>query len=180
MNPPTTRSLPESRFRALNAARIERLRALLDAPARAAFDALPTRLHAASPDGAIAAIYAMGSAGTIGHGPDSDLDVWVITPTTDDPALANEAHNIVAMLLADVTTHDEVLNAVRQAKPAHLEAVDLFDVFRGSHVPSGQKSMAYAFTYRASDRTLTDSEVNTAHEKLVTHLKSALNANVRV
>ena len=94
MNPPTTHSLPESRFRALTAARIERLRALLDAPARVAFDALPARLHAASPDGAIAAIYAMGSAGTIGHGPDSDLDVWVITPTTDDPALANEAHNI--------------------------------------------------------------------------------------
>jgi phenylalanyl-tRNA synthetase beta chain len=55
----------------------------------------------------------------------------------------------------------------------------LFDVFRGKNVPAGQKSMAYAFTYRHAERTLTDNEVNAAHEKVVAELKSGLGAAIR-
>jgi phenylalanyl-tRNA synthetase beta chain len=55
----------------------------------------------------------------------------------------------------------------------------LFDVFRGSNVPAGQKSIACAFTYRNADRTLTDAEVNAAHEKLVEQLKRSLPATIR-
>jgi phenylalanyl-tRNA synthetase beta chain len=76
----------------------------------------------------------------------------------------------IAMLVPEATTHDAVLQAVKQAKPANLEAVELFDVFRGKNVPPGQKSVAYAFTYRQAERTLTDTEVNAAHEKLVAQL----------
>jgi phenylalanyl-tRNA synthetase beta chain len=55
----------------------------------------------------------------------------------------------------------------------------LFDVFRGQGVPEGQKSLAYAFTYRAVEKTLTDAEVNAAHEKAVESLKQKLSAVVR-
>ncbi|HUR45148.1 MAG TPA: phenylalanine--tRNA ligase subunit beta [Candidatus Saccharimonadales bacterium] len=85
----------------------------------------------------------------------------------------------VAMLLPEPTTHEAILNVVRQTKPANLEAVELFDVFRGKNVPEGQKSMAYAFTYRGADRTLKDEEVNAAHEKLVEQFKAKLQAVVR-
>ena len=85
----------------------------------------------------------------------------------------------VAMLVPEVTTHDAVLNVVRQTKPQNLETVELFDVFRGKNVPDGQKSLAYAFTYRAADKTLTDAEVNTAHTKIVEALKAQLHATLR-
>jgi len=85
----------------------------------------------------------------------------------------------VAMLVPEATTHEAVTNTVRQAKPANLETVQLFDVFRGQNVPSGQKSMAYAFTYRNPERTLTDAEVNTAHENLVEALKRSVQATIR-
>lgn len=85
----------------------------------------------------------------------------------------------VAMIVPEATTHDAVLAVVRQAKPANLEAVELFDVFRGKHVPAGQKSLAYAFTYRAPDRTLTDAEVNGSHERVVAAFKQSLQASVR-
>jgi phenylalanyl-tRNA synthetase beta chain len=68
---------------------------------------------------------------------------------------------------------------VKQAKPANLESVELFDVFRGKGVPEGQKSLAYAFTYRAGDKTLTDSEVTASHEKVVAVIKAQLQATVR-
>jgi len=85
----------------------------------------------------------------------------------------------LAIVLPEATTHEAVLQAVKQTKPANLESVELFDVFRGNNVPPGQKSMAYAFTYRNLERTLTDSEVSAAHEKLVEQLKQKLNAIVR-
>jgi phenylalanyl-tRNA synthetase beta chain len=85
----------------------------------------------------------------------------------------------VAMIVPETTTHEAVLAVVKQAKPANLEAVELFDVFRGKHVPEGQKSLAYAFTYRAGDRTLTDAEVNLSHERVVGAFKQQLQATVR-
>jgi phenylalanyl-tRNA synthetase beta chain len=85
----------------------------------------------------------------------------------------------VAMLVPETTTHEAVLGAVKQVKPANLENVELFDIFRGQNVPTGQKSLAYAFTYRNAERTLTDNEVNAAHEKLVEAFKRTLNATLR-
>jgi len=45
--------------------------------------------------------------------------------------------------------------------------VRLFDLFRdpkGEKIAADRKSLAYALTYRAVDRTLTEREVNDAHE----------------
>jgi phenylalanyl-tRNA synthetase beta chain len=85
----------------------------------------------------------------------------------------------VAMLVPEATTHESVLQTVKQAKAANLESVELFDIFRGKGIPEGQKSMAYAFTYRAADKTLTDADVNSAHEKVVSALKTQLQAELR-
>ncbi len=85
----------------------------------------------------------------------------------------------VAMLVAEATTNDAVLQVVKKTKPANLEAVELFDVFRGKNVPAGQKSLAYAFTYRSPEKTLTDTEVNAAHAKVVEAFKAQLHATVR-
>ncbi len=85
----------------------------------------------------------------------------------------------VAMVVSESITHDTVLQAVRQAKAPNLESVELFDVFRGRHVPEGQKSLAYAFTYRGADRTLTDAEATSAHDRVVAQLKQSLQASIR-
>jgi phenylalanyl-tRNA synthetase beta chain len=85
----------------------------------------------------------------------------------------------IAMLVPEATTHEAVSNVVRQTKPANLENVELFDVFRGKNVPEGQKSMAYAFTYRSPEKTLKDEEVNAAHERLVEQFKQKLQATIR-
>jgi phenylalanyl-tRNA synthetase beta chain len=96
-------------------------------------------------------------------------------PLPQFPAIRRD----VAMMVAEATTHDAVMQIAKQARLANLEAVELFDVFHGKNVPAGQKSLAYAFTYRNAERTLTDAEVNAAHEKLVAQFKQNLGATVR-
>ena len=85
----------------------------------------------------------------------------------------------VALLVSEATTHEAVLQTVKKTRPANLEAVELFDVFRGKNVPEGRKSLAYAFTYRSPEKTLTDAEVNAAHLKIVEAFKQQLQAVVR-
>ena len=85
----------------------------------------------------------------------------------------------VAMLIDEPVTHDDILAAVNKTKPTHLESVELFDIFRGVNVPEGQKSMAYSFTYRSPDKTLTDAEVNTVHERIIAEFQESLGATIR-
>ncbi len=60
-----------------------------------------------------------------------------------------------------------------------LENVALFDVYRGKGIPAGKKSMAYSFTLRAEDRTLTDEDISGAMAALVASLKEQLGAELR-
>ena len=60
-----------------------------------------------------------------------------------------------------------------------LEGVKLFDVYRGVPVPPQHKSLAFSLTYRAKDRTLTDTEVNGINEKVLAALKDRFNAVLR-
>ena len=85
----------------------------------------------------------------------------------------------VAMIVDESVTHETVLEAIRTTKPQYLERVDLFDVFRGTGVPQGQKSVAYALIYRHTERTLTDAEVNATHDRVVENLVESLPAQVR-
>lgn len=85
----------------------------------------------------------------------------------------------IAMLLKEEISHEQVLQCVKKAKVKFLDSTDLFDVFRGKNVPDGYKSMAYSFTYRSPDKTLTDKEVQKAHDALVNALTAKLEAQIR-
>lgn len=85
----------------------------------------------------------------------------------------------LAIVVPDQVSHSDVLRVINSHKPKHLESVELFDVFRGRNIPDGHKSMAYAFTYRAPDRTLTDAEVNQMHEQMSRALQGELKATIR-
>jgi phenylalanyl-tRNA synthetase beta chain len=68
---------------------------------------------------------------------------------------------------------------VREWGNQWIETVDLFDLYRGAPVPEGKKSLAFSIVYRAGERTLTDDEVNTVHERLTEALTKALGVERR-
>lgn len=85
----------------------------------------------------------------------------------------------LALVVAESVDHDSVLRTVRETKPVNLESVVLFDLFRGDPIPEGFKSLAYAFTYRASDRTLREEEVTATQTKLAEAFERNLQARLR-
>jgi phenylalanyl-tRNA synthetase beta chain len=84
----------------------------------------------------------------------------------------------LALVVTAATPALEVQKAVAKAGRAAvgnafaLESVEIFDVYTGPGVPEGQKSLAFALSFRAADRTLTDDEVNAVFGKVQTELKA--------
>ncbi|HKD70058.1 MAG TPA: phenylalanine--tRNA ligase subunit beta [Candidatus Binataceae bacterium] len=72
-----------------------------------------------------------------------------------------------------------VIETIGQHGPALLESVEIFDVYTGEGIAADKKSVALSLRYRDKERTLTDEEVNRAHEELVKMVLPPLNAQMR-
>ncbi|BDG06803.1 phenylalanine--tRNA ligase subunit beta [Anaeromyxobacter oryzae] len=83
----------------------------------------------------------------------------------------------LAVVVDEAVTAASVEALVRQ-EPL-VEAVTLFDVYRGAPLPAGKKNLALAISYRAPDRTLTDAEAEDAHARIVKRLAAGVGAELR-
>jgi phenylalanyl-tRNA synthetase beta chain len=73
----------------------------------------------------------------------------------------------------------QIVGWIKNRGEALIEYVEVFDQYVGSPIPAGKKSLAYKISYRADDRTLTDTEVNTLHQNLVDQIAEFFGAQVR-
>ncbi len=97
-----------------------------------------------------------------------------LTPSRFPPAERD-----LAVVVDESTSHGEVEQTIRQAGAPLLRRAHLFDLYRGDPVPPGRKSLAYALTYQAQDRTLADDEVAQAHARVEEALRQRFRADVR-
>ncbi|MDE2869236.1 MAG: phenylalanine--tRNA ligase subunit beta [Chloroflexota bacterium] len=79
---------------------------------------------------------------------------------------------------ADVT-QAEVQDTIQRAGRPLLQSARLFDEYRGEQIPAGKRSLAYALSYAAPDRTLTDKQADRAHNRVVRALQHRLGAELR-
>lgn len=84
----------------------------------------------------------------------------------------------VAFLAPADMENETAVTFIKRAKVPNLVDVQLFDIFTNESM-NGKKSMAYSLTFRSQERTLTDDEVNKAHEKLRAKLEHGLGVELR-
>ena len=85
----------------------------------------------------------------------------------------------VAVIVPADTPAERVLAEIRAAGGELLAGAELFDLYTGEGIPAGTKSLAFALTYQAPDRTLSDKEIGKAHEKIEGRLRHVLKAQIR-
>jgi phenylalanyl-tRNA synthetase beta chain len=85
----------------------------------------------------------------------------------------------VALVVEETFPADRIVHWIRDNGHFLIEDVRVFDEYRGNQVPGGMKSLAYKISYRASDRTLTDAEVNELHQALIAKLVENFEAQIR-
>jgi len=77
----------------------------------------------------------------------------------------------VALLVPEETQAQEIQRTITKTCGELVEAVRVFDVYRGARIPPGLKSLAFSISYRSSHRTLTDDEVNALHWQVLERLR---------
>jgi phenylalanyl-tRNA synthetase beta chain len=70
-------------------------------------------------------------------------------------------------------------HAVNTLGNQELVGFRLFDLYAGKDMPAGKHSIALSLRYRAPDRTLTDEEINSMHERIVKELTQKFSAEIR-
>ena len=85
----------------------------------------------------------------------------------------------VAVIVDEEVPGSRIDAEIRAGGGELLAGVSLFDLYRGESIAAGKKSLAYALSYQAADRTLTDKEVDKAHKKIEDRLRHVLKAQIR-
>ncbi len=88
-------------------------------------------------------------------------------------------HRDLAVIVPVAITADQVQKLIYKSGGEILSDCRLFDVYDGDQVPKGCRSLAYSLHYQAQDRTLTDEEVATVHNRIMERLAEDIGAQLR-
>lgn len=101
--------------------------------------------------------------------------VPAFTPISRYPAIRRD----LAILVDESVSAQAVQDCIHAAGADGLQAVHLFDVYRGKGVSEGCKSLAIGLILQENSRTLTDEEVDATVQKIIAALKDQLGAGLR-
>ncbi len=85
----------------------------------------------------------------------------------------------IAVIVPMDMTAEKIKREISSIDSDIIETVNLFDIYTGKPIAEDKKSLAFSIRYRASDRTLTDEEVDALHFIIIERLKDTLNAELR-
>lgn len=85
----------------------------------------------------------------------------------------------ISMLIDNDYPAADVLRLIKSYPDPLVESVDVFDYYKGKNIPDGKKSLAYRIVYRAQDRTLTNSEIDSLHEAIIAYLVKETGCSLR-
>ncbi|MBQ3194193.1 MAG: phenylalanine--tRNA ligase subunit beta [Oscillospiraceae bacterium] len=97
------------------------------------------------------------------------------TPLPKYPSVTRD----LSLICDEAVTVAQAEDVITAAAGKLLRGVKLFDIYRGTGVPEGKKSMAFSLELRADDRTLTDTDSESVVSKVLTALKEKLDAILR-
>jgi phenylalanyl-tRNA synthetase beta chain len=99
----------------------------------------------------------------------------LVRPVPRFPAIQQD----IAVVVDEATPASQVQAIILEAGGKLLADARLFDAYRGEQIGAHKKSLAYALTFQAEDRTLTDKEVAKVQSKVVKTLERELGAKLR-
>jgi phenylalanyl-tRNA synthetase beta chain len=110
-----------------------------------------------------------------------DLDALPPAPVPVGPRISTFPPVLIdlALVVKEDVPAAEVASALEDGAGELLEDLRLFDVYTGTPVPAGSRSLAYALTLRAPDRTLTSEEATAVRDAAVTEATRRTGAELR-
>jgi len=83
----------------------------------------------------------------------------------------------IALIVNTAVSHQSIQQLI-QSFPL-VEKAEIFDIYEGGQVTTGQKSVAYRISYRSAKNTLTDEEIIQVQSQILKRLNTELGAVLR-
>ncbi|MPN11734.1 Phenylalanine--tRNA ligase beta subunit [bioreactor metagenome] len=83
------------------------------------------------------------------------------------------------MVVEEEVTAGQIEEIIRNKGGRLVDEVKLFDIYRGSQIEEGYKSMAYSIVYRSDEKTLTEEDITKVHNKILNSLTNQVGAVLR-
>jgi len=84
-----------------------------------------------------------------------------------------------AMVFDEAVSFQSIREVLHEQRPAIVAEIGLFDVYRGSGIEKGKKSLAFRVLLQDTHKTLTDAEVDSAVSQQIRVLEEKFNAKLR-
>ena len=101
--------------------------------------------------------------------------LYGVKPLPKFPAVTRD----IAVVVDETAGVGTMLDTIRASAGKTLESAKLFDIYRGDKLGRNKKSVAFALSFRAADRTLTDEEISGAMAKILKALENGFGAELR-
>ena len=85
----------------------------------------------------------------------------------------------VAFVVNKNVSNKEIMDTIKKSGGRLLTNIEVFDVYVGDKIGSDEKSIAYNLKFEDSTKTLTEEEVMTVFNKIISDVENKLNAKVR-
>jgi phenylalanyl-tRNA synthetase beta chain len=90
-----------------------------------------------------------------------------------------EVRRDLAILVDEATPVSDILSAINESSSDLVKETQLFDIYQGKGVDAGTKSVAFGLILQEFSRTLTDNEVDSEIENIVSTLNQQFAATLR-
>ncbi len=98
-----------------------------------------------------------------------------VQPLSRYPAVVQD----LAVVVDEAVPAEQVTSLICQTGGQLLQRAALFDIYRGEQIPAGKKSLAFALTFQAMDRTLSDADATKLRDKIVQRLGREVGGELR-
>ncbi|NLV51333.1 MAG: phenylalanine--tRNA ligase subunit beta [Clostridiales bacterium] len=94
------------------------------------------------------------------------------------PRFPSVLRDLSAVCDSDIPV-SELRGCIAAAGGSLLKHIGLFDVYTGSPIPEGSKSVSFSLEFRSDDSSLTDADISPIMTAIIDRLSSALGAQIR-
>jgi len=96
-------------------------------------------------------------------------------PITKYPSITRD----LAIVVKEDIKADDLLKMIEQTVRKNLVSIDIFDIYQGTHIEKGLKSIAFTLTFNDDSKTLESEDVDQLMKKIMKRLEFSYQAQIR-
>lgn len=97
----------------------------------------------------------------------------------EEPCMYPSSSRDIALVVKDEINSGDIIKLIKKNSKGIINNVEVFDIYKGSNLDEGYKSIAISINYQSKDHTLKEDEILLVHNNILLILQKELSAELR-